>query len=83
MFIFGYLIVTVYETFFCLCHVQIQIPQENINHVSKDVSGGLQAMETALTTQQSQAVQANSAIVKIPGGTPLTISGGRLVLANG
>jgi hypothetical protein len=51
--------------------------------VSQDVSGGLQAMDTALTAQQSQEVQANSAIGELPGGASLTISGGRLILANG
>ena len=47
------------------------------------MTGGLQPMDTTLTTQQTPEVQTNPAIVEMPGGAPLTISGGRLVLANG
>ncbi|XP_045166057.2 DNA-binding protein P3A2-like [Mercenaria mercenaria] len=64
-------------------HSMTAIPQENINHVSQDAAGGLQAIETTLATQQATEVQANQVGVEMPGGTPLTISGGRLVLANG
>lgn len=66
-------------------YFSIQIPQENINHVqtSQDTSTGLQTMETALVTQQATDVQVNPMGVEVSNGTPITISGGRLVLANG
>lgn len=66
-------------------HSVTAIPQENINHVQAgtDTSAQLQTMESALATHQEAEMQVNSVGVEVSSGAPLTISGGRLVLANG
>lgn len=64
-------------------HSMTAIPQENINQAGED-SSGLQGLDTSLATSQHVTqVQSNPVSIELSNSGPITISGGRLILANG
>lgn len=64
-------------------HSMTGIPQESMNQVGED-SSVLQGIDTSLTGQHTSQVQTSPVSIElINSGQSLTISGGRLILANG